>query len=89
MGGAVSVNFASYFPNMVNSLVLLAPASLMRPENVGRANKFLFSSGLIPESLVLWLVKNRLQAGPVRPGHKPVGKKPDVKDVANAEATNP
>lgn len=88
LGGAISIDFSSYFPKMVDSLVLLAPAGLIRPEHFGFGSKLLYSSGIIPESLLLWFLKRRLQAGPIRSPPKAVANKPNVEDVVKAEAKN-
>lgn len=86
MGGGVSADFASYFPKMIDSLILFAPAGLIRPEHLNSTSRIIYSSGIVPESVLLWLAKRRLQAGPIRSG-KPVSKnKPNVEDAVNAEA---
>lgn len=46
---------------MVESLILLAPAGLIRPENFGRASRLVFTTGIIPERLLAWLTKRRLR----------------------------
>ncbi|KAI1804057.1 alpha/beta-hydrolase [Daldinia bambusicola] len=61
LGGGIAANFAATFPHMVESLVLLAPAGLIREENFGRASRLVFMSGLIPERLLAWLTKRRLR----------------------------
>ncbi|KAI0404261.1 Alpha/Beta hydrolase protein [Xylaria palmicola] len=61
LGGAIAVNFAATFPHMVESLVLLSPAGLIRPENIGRLSRLVFTSGLVPERLLAWMTKSRLR----------------------------
>ncbi|KAI0135465.1 alpha/beta-hydrolase [Daldinia grandis] len=61
LGGGIAANFAATFPHMVESLVLLAPAGLIRAENFGRASRLVFTSGIIPERLLAWLTKRRLR----------------------------
>ncbi|KAI8966029.1 alpha/beta-hydrolase [Daldinia sp. FL1419] len=61
LGGGIAANFAATFPHMVESLVLLAPAGLIRAENFGRASRLVFQSGIIPERLLAWLTKRRLR----------------------------
>lgn len=46
---------------MVESLILLAPAGLIRAENIGRASRLVFTSGIIPERILAWLTKRRLR----------------------------
>ncbi|KAI9682130.1 MAG: hypothetical protein M1817_000184 [Caeruleum heppii] len=66
LGGGIAASFTAQFPNLVRSLVLLAPAGLIRPAHFSKTNIFLYSSGLIPEPLLLWLVKRRLRQGTVK-----------------------
>lgn len=61
LGGAIAANFAATFPRMVESLVLLAPAGLIRPENFGRASRLIFTSGIIPERILEALTRKRLR----------------------------
>lgn len=61
LGGGIAANFAAAFPHMVETLVLLAPAGLIRPENIGRASRLIFTTGLVPERLLARLTKWRLR----------------------------
>lgn len=61
LGGGIAANFAATFPHMVATLVLLAPAGLIRPENIGRASRLIFTTGLVPERLLARLTKWRLR----------------------------
>ncbi|KAI2629790.1 alpha/beta-hydrolase [Hypoxylon sp. NC1633] len=61
LGGGIAANFAASFPRMVESLILLAPAGLIRAENFGRVSRLIFTSGIIPERLLAWLTKRRLR----------------------------
>lgn len=61
LGGGIAANFAATFPHVVASLVLLAPAGLIRPENFGRASRLVFTSGLVPERILELLTKYRLR----------------------------
>jgi pimeloyl-ACP methyl ester carboxylesterase len=71
LGGGIAANFAATFPDMVETLVLLAPAGLIRPENIGRGSRIIFASGLIPDRLLAVLTKWRLR----QPIDKSVSKK--------------
>jgi pimeloyl-ACP methyl ester carboxylesterase len=66
LGGGISAAFTSYFSNLVKSLVLVAPSGIMRPEHTSVRSKILYSTGVFPESLLYWLVKKRLQTGPMK-----------------------
>ncbi|KAI6785707.1 uncharacterized protein J7T54_006046 [Emericellopsis cladophorae] len=86
LGGGIAVQFAAAFPNLVDSLVLLAPAGLIRAELFGAVTQFAFKSGFVPETLVAWLTSKRLQ--------QPIARKkkvPQIKEVevAAAEAADP
>jgi len=61
MGGGVAVHLAAALPRMVRSLVLLAPAGLIRPESFGRLTRFVFAGGLVPERLLAALTRRRLR----------------------------
>jgi hypothetical protein len=50
---------------MVSSLVLLAPAGIVRPKHMGARSRLLYSMGVVPESLLKWAVKRRLKSGPM------------------------
>jgi pimeloyl-ACP methyl ester carboxylesterase len=65
LGGGIAASFASYFPGMVKSLILVAPAGIIRPEHMSNRNRFLYSMGLVPEAVVNWIVTRRLKAGPM------------------------
>ena len=61
MGGGIAADFAATFPHMVSSLVLLAPAGLIREENFGLASRLLFRSGIVPDRLLSGLTRRRLR----------------------------
>lgn len=61
LGGGIAVNFAATFPHLVQSLVLLAPAGLIRAKNIGRLSRLVFTSGIVPERLLEFLTKRRLR----------------------------
>jgi hypothetical protein len=50
---------------MVKSLVLVAPAGIIRPRHMSSRSRFLYLMGLVPERLVNWIVYRRLKAGPM------------------------
>ncbi|KAI0383864.1 alpha/beta-hydrolase [Hypomontagnella monticulosa] len=104
LGGGIATNFAATFPGMVESLILLAPAGLIRPENFGRASRLVFTSDIIPERLLAWLTKRRLRQPIASSVAKKVkktvtdassktvlhnGHKEDYVDVAVQEAADP
>jgi pimeloyl-ACP methyl ester carboxylesterase len=63
LGGGIAADFTSNFPDLVKSVVLLAPSGLIRGGNFGWLSRFLYS-GLVPFSLLEWIVKGRFKEGP-------------------------
>ena len=63
LGGAIVATFTAYFPSLVSSLVLLAPGGLIRKEHHTLTNKFLYNTGLIPETVLERIIRSRLKAG--------------------------
>ncbi|RMZ80470.1 hypothetical protein DV737_g3035, partial [Chaetothyriales sp. CBS 132003] len=61
LGGGIATGFTSYFTDLVDSLVLIAPAGLIRARHFSRTNKVLYSEGVIPEPILMHLVKRRLK----------------------------
>ncbi|KAI1176229.1 Alpha/Beta hydrolase protein [Nemania sp. FL0916] len=99
LGGGIATNFAVTFPHIVESLILLSPAGLIRAENIGRLSRLVFTSGLVPERLLAWMTKSRLRKPIDNAVSKrrtvaaktlsPVGEKEDFVDVAVQEAVDP
>lgn len=69
MGGGVAVHFATAFHSMIRSLILLAPAGLIRPQRFGVAARLIFTSGIIPERLLASVTRRRLRR-PLASGQK-------------------
>jgi hypothetical protein len=67
---------------MVNSLVLLAPAGLIRPQHMSSRSRFLYSMGIVPEAVLKWGVERRLKAGPM---YRDENKAAGVRDAVSAE----
>lgn len=65
LGGGIAASFASYFPQLLSSLVLLAPSGLLRDSQISFQTRFLYSQGLMPEKVLGYLVGRRLRAGPL------------------------
>ncbi|KAH7346101.1 Alpha/Beta hydrolase protein [Pyrenochaeta sp. MPI-SDFR-AT-0127] len=65
LGGAIAADFASYFPNLVRGLVLVAPGGLIRTKHIGWWSRFMYSPGsILPEFFVQRLVSRRLHNSP-------------------------
>lgn len=61
LGGALAVAFTLYFPNLVRLLALVAPGGLIRAEHVGLVSRLLYFGRLLPDSLVAYLVRRRIE----------------------------
>ncbi|KAH9826886.1 Serine aminopeptidase, S33 [Teratosphaeria destructans] len=62
LGGGVAAGFTSYFPDMVDSLVLLAPGGLIRAKHISASSKLLYG-GLLPKALVEYFIYRRIGGG--------------------------
>lgn len=61
LGGAIAVHLAAAFPRMIRSLVLLAPAGLIREQTFGAASRLVFRSSWVPEGLLEIITRWRLK----------------------------
>lgn len=77
LGGAIGVGFTAYFPHLISSLILIAPAGVIRQKHISQTSKILYSTNsLFPEPLLQRLVKRRLRT-PLAPPQKPAAPNPD------------
>ena len=90
MGGGIGAAFTSYFPEMVESLILVAPGGLLRPSRISRSSKLLYGN-LLPDFVIKYYVGKRLRGGSgVPPGvggkSEPLGESPTApSNVAESE----
>ncbi|KAL6243872.1 hypothetical protein RBB50_009306 [Rhinocladiella similis] len=61
LGGGIATTFASYFADLIDSLILFAPAGLLRPHHISRQSRIIYSEGVIPETILQRIVKERLR----------------------------
>ncbi|MBE3045284.1 alpha/beta fold hydrolase, partial [Candidatus Bathyarchaeota archaeon] len=87
MGGGIAVHFAATFPHVVSSLVLLAPAGLIREENFGVASRLLFRSGIVPDKLLAGLTRRRLRRPIESSVTKKKGPTPTLREQTPAGST--
>ena len=66
LGGGIAVDFTVAFPSLVKSLVLLAPAGLIRPSHFDWISRLMYSDH-VPDWLLERAVSRRLRGGPIRP----------------------
>ncbi|KJZ68597.1 hypothetical protein HIM_12017 [Hirsutella minnesotensis 3608] len=62
LGGALALAFANSFPRLVSSLVMLAPAGLIRLDARSTAARVLFSASAVPDRLAASLASFRLRS---------------------------
>jgi pimeloyl-ACP methyl ester carboxylesterase len=61
LGGGISIHLAAAFQGMVKTLILLAPAGMIREDNFGAIARIIFRSGWVPEGLVEIMTRWRLK----------------------------
>ncbi|MCJ1431808.1 hypothetical protein MMC27_001163 [Xylographa pallens] len=61
LGGGICANFTSYFPALVSSLILIAPAGLIRAHRFSALNRLTYA---LPDWVLEPVVKRRLKSGP-------------------------
>ena len=61
LGGGIAASFTAHFPGLVSSLVLITPSGLLRPNRVSLRTKVLYSQRFLPEPVLTFLVRRRLQ----------------------------
>lgn len=65
LGGGIAAAFASHFPDLLSSLILVAPSGLLRDHHLSWSSHVLLAKGLLPEGIISRIVKGRLKAGPL------------------------
>ncbi|KAK3652829.1 hypothetical protein LTR22_011493 [Elasticomyces elasticus] len=91
LGGGIAAAFTSYFPDLVGSLILIAPSGLLRPKHISFTSKLLYGN-LLPQWLVKYYVANRLKGQPPVPfaqGHKGGNPEATVDPATAAESEVP
>jgi len=63
LGGGICVDFAGNFPDLVKSVVLLAPGGLIRPRHFGWLGKMMLA-GVLSDSVLCWIARRRLKKSP-------------------------
>ncbi|KAL2392081.1 hypothetical protein ABEF93_001372 [Exophiala dermatitidis] len=90
LGGGISATFTSYFPDLIDSLVLIAPAGLLRPHHISKTSHVIYSEGFIPEPILQRLVKKRLRqplaAPPPKTEAEAKNQQVDATEAVQAEA---
>lgn len=63
LGGGIAAAFASHYPNIVESLTLIAPGGLVRPTRLSLTSRILYS-GCLPDQVVNYFVGRQMRASP-------------------------
>lgn len=82
LGGGIAAAFTSFFPSLVRSLVLIAPAGLIRDRHISRTSRIIYAETALFEPLLLRIVRGRLR----KPVKEPEEGQPDSEDNIGAEA---
>ncbi|MCJ1281943.1 hypothetical protein MMC26_001266 [Xylographa opegraphella] len=61
LGGGICATFTAYFPTLVSSLILIAPAGLIRPHRFSALNRLTYT---LPDWVLEPMIKRRLKRGP-------------------------
>ncbi|KAK4547166.1 hypothetical protein LTR36_001387 [Oleoguttula mirabilis] len=91
LGGGISAAFTSYFPELVEGLVLIAPSGLLRPKHISLSSKLIYGN-LLPQTFVEYYVARRMRGSPRAPASSgnPETTKDDKTGVAEvAESETP
>lgn len=80
----IAAAFTSYFPDMIESLVLIAPGGVLRTNRISLGSKLLYS-GLLPDFLVHYLVWRKLSEGSTGKSHRSKSRKFSATDAASEE----
>lgn len=86
LGGGISAAFTYHFPDLVESLVLVAPSGLVRLEHITWQSKVLYSVGLMPEFFLQWLVRRRMRGGPDWNKHPSTNPSEDAGELKQADS---
>lgn len=84
LGGGIVASFTSYFPSLVSSLVLLAPAGLVRQNRITLMNKILYNTGLINETTLETIIMGRMRRGDPPTRQEPK-EKPSIETAVGGE----
>ena len=68
LGGGIAMGFASWFPKLVDGIVLVATSGLVREKHIATSSKLIYG-GLLPTSLMNHLVRGRLVGTPAPKPH--------------------
>lgn len=85
LGGGIAADYASWFPEAVESLILIAPAGLLRADKIAWWSKMVYG-GFLPPALVHSMVKKRL-IGTYPKHEQPESTSVGIVKTAEAEAT--
>lgn len=82
LGGGISAAFTSYFPDLVRSLVLIAPAGLIRDRHISPTSRIIYAKETIFEPILIRIVRARL----CKPLYQPKKSQPDPNEHHSPKA---
>ena len=85
LGGGISAGFTSYFADLIDSLVLIAPSGLIRARHFSKTSRVIYSEGVIPEPILFCAVRRRLKTPLYPPKQQPEGETVDAAKAVQAE----
>lgn len=60
LGGGIAAAFTAHYPDLISSLILIAPGGLLRPTRLSWSSRILYS-GILPDSVTNFFVSRRLR----------------------------
>lgn len=81
LGGGIAAAFTSYFPDLIRSLVLIAPAGLIRDRHISRRSRMIYAETALFEPILLRIVRSRLR----KPVEEPEKEQPDPEEDLGAK----
>ena len=88
LGGGISAAFTSYFPDLIRTLVLIAPSGLIREYHLSTVNKLVYARTALFEPVALWFCGRRLRKPLAKPASVDMNADQDelgVEDAMKAE----
>lgn len=82
LGGGISAAFTAYFPDLIKSLILIAPSGLIRDYHISRTSRIIYAKTTLFEPLLLRVVRRRL----MKPLKESQSGQPDSKQRTGAQA---
>ena len=63
LGGGLAVSIAATYPHLIRSLTIICPGGLARSSHLALSDRLLYSSGVLPDFLLRYLMRRKLDPG--------------------------